>query len=424
MASATALAPDRDLLEVLDRLKEVYAIVVVKDGRPTGILTDFDTTHFFRDLTEGLILVEDIEVTLRNYIEAVFPTDEKLKSALIAAFGKAKTSPNEPARDFESLTFGEHLALITAPRNWPRFQELLGPIDVFAQFMDQVRQVRNQIAHFRGRPDAVQHDALLHARSWLEARPSIRGPKGAETPRIRVEPLPRARVPSSGKYDLLRAWLEARRKKGDARLRLGFDDIETLLQDYLPDAAHEHRSWWANETGSHVQARAWLAAGWQVEDVDLQAEEVDFRQSNRALMQVFFADVLGRLKETRPGVTRAERTQAQNWWSMSAGRTGFSVGWVFDGQGRLRVELYIDTGEKLRNKAAFEALSSDRVVIEHEIGETLSWEKLENKRASRVSASRRVEITDPPQDLAEAREWAVITTLKFLDALQGRIASL
>jgi len=424
LTSATTLTPERDLLEVLDRLREVYAIVVVKEGRPIGILTDFDTTHFFRDLTEGLILVEDIEVTLRNYIEAAFTTDAALQSALVGAFGKDKSSANEPAKQFDMLTFGEHIHLITATGNWPRFQDVLGPMDLFAHLMAQVRQVRNQLAHFRGRPDPVQHDALLHARAWLESRPALRRPNEPSPARVYVKEsiLPPSR--EQGKYDPLRFWLDARRGEGESRLRLGFADIENLIQEQLPDAARVHRSWWANDTGSHVQSQAWLAAGWQVQDVDLQAGEVEFRQTNRSLMQVFFAEILRDLKLARPGVTRADRTQPQNWWSMSAGRSGFTVGWVFDGQRRLRVELYIDTGEKARNKRAFDVLYEERDEVKQAIGEDLVWERLESKRASRVFAFRPVLITDPPQNLTKAREWAVITTLRFLDAFQNRIARL
>ena len=70
---ATTLPRDRDIFEALDRLKDIYAIVITsRDNRPEGILTSFDMAHFFRDMTEDLVIVEDIETSLRQIVQAAF----------------------------------------------------------------------------------------------------------------------------------------------------------------------------------------------------------------------------------------------------------------------------------------------------------------------------------------------------------------
>jgi Domain of unknown function (DUF4268) len=51
-----------------------------------------------------------------------------------------------------------------------------------------------------------------------------------------------------------------------------------------------------------------------------------------------------------------------------------------------RVELYIDRGDKDENKAIFDDLYSQRSSIESTFGRSLIWERLENKRASRVKS--------------------------------------
>lgn len=51
------------------------------------------------------------------------------------------------------------------------------------------------------------------------------------------------------------------------RVTLTFGQIESILGAELPPSAHKYREWWANEQSadtSHVQARAWMAAGWLV----------------------------------------------------------------------------------------------------------------------------------------------------------------
>ena len=63
---------------------------------------------------------------------------------------------------------------------------------------------------------------------------------------------------------------------GDGPVEMTFTDIDKLVGG-LPASARRHRAWWHNETeGSHVQARAWLNAGREVEEVDLNQEWVRF----------------------------------------------------------------------------------------------------------------------------------------------------
>ncbi|WP_430537430.1 DUF7662 domain-containing protein [Blastococcus saxobsidens] len=78
------------------------------------------------------------------------------------------------------------------------------------------------------------------------------------------------------KYDPLGQWF------GDfgrgVEVTLGFADIDELLGAALPASADHHRAWWANDP-THVQARAWLDAGWAVDAVDRRARRVRFRRS-------------------------------------------------------------------------------------------------------------------------------------------------
>ncbi|MGD9030612.1 MAG: DUF4268 domain-containing protein, partial [Anaerolineae bacterium] len=378
---AVTISPESDVFEALDLLKTVYAIVVVEEQCPIGILTNYDTTHFFRDISEDLIIVEDIELTLRQHIEDVFPDEHARCAALVRAFDQSKQEPSRPRYEYDELTFGQHILLIVTEGNWPKFEEFLGPKKLFKSLMDRVGEVRNQLAHFRGRPDPVQHRALLHARDWLAFRPK---PTATEVPgRTTIR---RADIPArgrGGKYAPLEDWLKSKRAQFN-KVRLTFEDIEELIAEDLPQSAREHRSWWANDSTSHTQSLAWLGAGWRVDDVDLAAEEVVFQRTDSVLMQLFFADLLKRLKEVRPGLTHATKTYPQNWWNFGGGKTGFAFGWVFTGEDTLRVELYIDTGDKEQNKAAFDALRQQKDEIEAELGVALSWQRLDDKQAARI----------------------------------------
>ena len=76
------------------------------------------------------------------------------------------------------------------------------------------------------------------------------------------------------KYAPLRHNLQARPR---ADTELTFREIEKILGFELPASAHEHSAWWSNERETHVQARAWMDAGWQVWHVRRSEKKVYFR---------------------------------------------------------------------------------------------------------------------------------------------------
>ena len=62
-----------------------------------------------------------------------------------------------------------------------------------------------------------------------------------------------------------------------------FESIEDLV-GRLPASAHKHQAWWANESGgSHVQAHAWMRAGWEVDSLDQTEGWVSFRRRERGV---------------------------------------------------------------------------------------------------------------------------------------------
>ena len=79
-----------------------------------------------------------------------------------------------------------------------------------------------------------------------------------------------------GKYRALFEHLDARQE--DER-RAEFSEIERILGFGLPLSARRYSAWWSNNDHRHSQARAWLAAGWEVSKLDMDAETVTLRRS-------------------------------------------------------------------------------------------------------------------------------------------------
>ncbi|HZA17360.1 MAG TPA: hypothetical protein VE645_10810 [Pseudonocardiaceae bacterium] len=76
----------------------------------------------------------------------------------------------------------------------------------------------------------------------------------------------------AGKYRPLFDYLAARTSD---RVEVDFFDIDQMVTGGLPKSASAQRGWWSNSP-ARVQAKAWLAAGFQVTDVDLAATTVRF----------------------------------------------------------------------------------------------------------------------------------------------------
>ena len=139
----------------------------------------------------------------------------------------------------------------------------------------------------------------------------------------------------------------------------------------------------------------------------------------RQRYQEFFQGLLDELREQK--FTNAKKAQAQNWYSFSAGLSGYVYTGYFASGNRMRVDLYIDIQDEAENKAAFQRLLDQRQAIEAEYGEPLTWEKLEGRRACRVSAYRDGSIADEGEVLALHREWMKMRLIHFKKVFGHRL---
>lgn len=95
--------------------------------------------------------------------------------------------------------------------------------------------------------------------------------------------------------------------------------------------------------------------------------------------------------------------------------TGLVYGFTF-ARNRVRVELYIDFADGERNKRFFDALLLRREQIEKSYGESLQWERLDERRASRIGIYEDGTIDSDPARLVEIKEWGIRHLLQFKDA--------
>lgn len=79
------------------------------------------------------------------------------------------------------------------------------------------------------------------------------------------------------KYDPLTSHLAARNSD---YISMSFAEIERQLGFPLPESSRKHRAWWSNNPSNNVMTKAWLAAGYETAQVDLEAEKLQFVRDN------------------------------------------------------------------------------------------------------------------------------------------------
>lgn len=144
--------------ELLRKIPLVYeaGFVLVRDehGDICGIVTTADLTEQFRLLAEPFFLLGEIERRIRRCIEKKVPQQE------LSVGSKTFSTANE-------MTFGDYVRFFRQDNIWTH---LGWQIDcrLFTGKLDQIREVRNEIMHFRPDPlTATQRQRLEEFAGWM-----------------------------------------------------------------------------------------------------------------------------------------------------------------------------------------------------------------------------------------------------------------
>lgn len=78
-----------------------------------------------------------------------------------------------------------------------------------------------------------------------------------------------------GKYEPLTQFLA---QASGAEVPMTFAEIERVTGHPLP-ASKKYPAWWSNNPSNNVMTKAWLAAGYQTERVDIGGERLVFRRT-------------------------------------------------------------------------------------------------------------------------------------------------
>jgi len=111
---------------------------------------------------------------------------------------------------------------------------------------------------------------------------------------------------------------------------------------------------------------------------------------------------------------------------LHARRTGTgSTGWAYQTwvRGQSSVELYIDTRDLTANKRIFDALYSTRSEIESAFGKPLDWQRLDEKRASRIRHEFNGSFQSPEDDWPEIQDELIDCMDRFITSIGPHLSN-
>lgn len=158
IARVTVLRLDDDLLQSIPVIINSGAVLVQDEsGEIQGIITTADLSQKFQGMASPFLLMGECEKQLRRVIDSRFEVDE-----LRQFVRNGRRASLEGAAD---MTLGDIQYFLKEEPNWTKMRWSMDH-DQFIEWLDEVRIVRNEIAHFS--PDPVDDERMTAVRAMLE----------------------------------------------------------------------------------------------------------------------------------------------------------------------------------------------------------------------------------------------------------------
>jgi Domain of unknown function (DUF4268) len=454
--SVRSYPADADLLATLEDIHRDDFALIANDSKLLGIVTTADLALFFREYAQDLMEIEGIESRIKDAILTLYIDDgdgltcaiakasdrrAQLRRKVPAAIGVylERMGIQRPEREreadalsdaervlglaesnkkFEDLTFDELTSVLLLHPNAPKLSQAKDGSELRG-LLERVRDVRNTLAHFRRELSPEERRIVQFAAKWLESNlpiPAIPAPLSSAVLGT-VAPLQAGEADSQpeGSYALLASYLQS--QLGASSTTLTFAQIEGILGKKLPRSASEYRAWWSNDP-SKPQSAAWLEEGWRTTSVNMSDRRLTFvRTDDRENAYIsFFANLNSHLAADPTFTWKNASPHGQSWHelaSLDQLRPELAKLFAaFTRRKQLRIEVYLDSGDRDSTKAVFDGLFARKDRLEEVFGEPLQWERLDLKRACRIAVYNRAQVLTDFANLG-LLEWSVRKAIRL-----------
>lgn len=163
--AVTVRDPLESVLELLDRHD---AALVTSPHGVQAVVTAADVLRYFYGVARPFVLLQEIEMGLRNVIASHLDAGQLAGLIEVALRGKYSAMGRPLPRVLDDLTFEDYRSLLGSKDNWTHFMPIFGGTRALTSArLDRVRGIRNKVFHFRGEVTVVDYQALVVTRDWL-----------------------------------------------------------------------------------------------------------------------------------------------------------------------------------------------------------------------------------------------------------------
>ncbi len=154
-----------------DAIDKRDAVLVGDPDRLQGIVTGMDILRHLYGVASPFVLIAEIELSLRALIRLAVNPDELLACAKTCL--KHYAEDGLPT-DLEHMTFNDYVQIIGDGRNWGHFKPIFRGDRLRTRAkLEQVRDLRNDIFHFRREITVEDYETLSALRDWMLLKATI-----------------------------------------------------------------------------------------------------------------------------------------------------------------------------------------------------------------------------------------------------------
>lgn len=153
---------------ILEFLERHDALLVNSPHGLQAVATCSDVLRYFYRVARPYILLQEIELALRNLIQ-LRAQGETLVQCINNSVAKGYQARNQQVpSNLTEMTFDDYRRIVTSTANWPLFEEILGHNrDLVSAKLERLRGIRNEVFHFRSDISLLDHQHLATSRDWL-----------------------------------------------------------------------------------------------------------------------------------------------------------------------------------------------------------------------------------------------------------------
>lgn len=152
---------------IFENLDNDNAVLVGEPDRLQGIVTSMDVLRYLYGIASPFVLLAEVELTIRALI-CLAVNGELLEQCIRIAWTSVERDIEDLPTELCDLTFNDYILIISHGNNWEYFFPVFGGMRQRVRTkLEDLRDLRNTVFHFKKELTWEEHEYLAELRDWL-----------------------------------------------------------------------------------------------------------------------------------------------------------------------------------------------------------------------------------------------------------------